>query len=290
MKSYCVLFNPSSEGGYGEDFFDSIYHHFLKLETQPIDVFETRIDILPVWKKILEINPDFVFVCGGDGTINQVVNVMKKTAEIPIAIIPFGNGNDFSRTLYNDRNYEKLIPALYHGSEKLVDIGMIQFTNRRHYFLNEASIGISTNVIQSVQESIIPKSWAFMFYGSWNQLFGNTVNVSYRTKGLTGNKNAKLFVISNGKYFGNGMNIQPYASIEDGLFDVCILSNPSIVEVYNIMKTIYSGKKYDGDSVEYFSCKEIALNGNEIIEADGEVIDEIPCVVSIIPKGLKLIF
>lgn len=76
-------------------------------------------------------------VCGGDGTVMWVVGSFVEfkidPMRVPIAIIPLGTGNDFSRNLgwggektmlleYNYRSLKKLIRKWLHAEEREFDL------------------------------------------------------------------------------------------------------------------------------------------------------------------------
>ena len=44
-----------------------------------------------------------VIACGGDGTIHEVANSLAES-KTPMAVIPLGTGNDFTRSVMNDEH------------------------------------------------------------------------------------------------------------------------------------------------------------------------------------------
>lgn len=282
MKRFCVLYNPTCENGEGEDLFNQIRPIFNELPTKPILVEKTSTNINLSLEKIVKVNPDFIFVCGGDGTVNQLVNEL---IQIPIALVPLGNGNDFSRTINSTRCYETLISNLYHGKVKKINVGLVEFKDKKKYFVNEASIGISSTVIDHVKNSILPKSLAFGVYGAYYQLDGTYFKIDYQGK----SEQIKLLVISNGKYFGNGMNIQPNADPTDGVFDCCVLKSPSFLEVFSVLKSIYTGAKKESENVKYFTTSHLSVTGDSTVELDGEICGSLPCSISVSEKHINMI-
>src|SRR5688500_3462979 len=58
---------------------------------------------------------DRVFVAGGDGTLNEVVNgLMSEGAlgRVPIGLLPLGTGNDFARMLHLSEDPEAALVSL----------------------------------------------------------------------------------------------------------------------------------------------------------------------------------
>lgn len=57
---------------------------------------------------------DIVFILGGDGTVNELINgVMKYDLDLPIGIIPGGTFNDFTKTLNLNPDFKKLVSNCY---------------------------------------------------------------------------------------------------------------------------------------------------------------------------------
>ena len=56
---------------------------------------------------------DIVFILGGDGTVNELVNgVLANDPNVPIGIIPGGTFNDFTKTLNLNLTLVKLVNNL----------------------------------------------------------------------------------------------------------------------------------------------------------------------------------
>ena len=55
---------------------------------------------------------DIVFILGGDGTVNELVNVLANDLNVPIGIIPGGTFNDFTKTLNLNLTLVKLVNNL----------------------------------------------------------------------------------------------------------------------------------------------------------------------------------
>ncbi len=96
-----LIYNPVSSNGIFKTYLDYVIDQFQQRKIQVIpyrmDTFEAMDERLSTidtnqYKKIL--------IAGGDGTINQVVNVMQKyRIDLPISIFPVGTANDFANIL-----------------------------------------------------------------------------------------------------------------------------------------------------------------------------------------------
>ena len=103
-------------------------------------------------------------VCGGDGTINYVVNSMKSKSLSPvIAVIPAGTANDFAGALGMDSDIMRAARQIVSGQVRRVDCGMVNGL----YFINIFSFGIFTTTSQHTSDRLKHKigKLAYIFTG-----------------------------------------------------------------------------------------------------------------------------
>ena len=95
---------------------------------------------------------DFIFVCGGDGTLNQVITEVStdSTKKRPIIYMPLGTTNDFARSLKTKKR-KKRKKNLMELSREQCDTGKIN----DKYFFNyiAATRTFYKNIIQYKQNS-----------------------------------------------------------------------------------------------------------------------------------------
>lgn len=93
---------------------------------------------------------DLLVVCGGDGTLNQVVNVLTKMKKrVSIAFIPIGTTNDFGKTLKIPKNGIMVARNLINSKALQTDTGI--FNDK--YFNYVAAFGAFTEVAYNTQRN-----------------------------------------------------------------------------------------------------------------------------------------
>ena len=86
---------------------------------------------------------DMVACCGGDGTLDEVVNGMMQSEEkLPVGYIPAGSTNDFANSLKIPKNMIKAADVVVNGVNYACDIGRFNNDN----FIYVAAFGIFTDV------------------------------------------------------------------------------------------------------------------------------------------------
>ena len=87
---------------------------------------------------------DLMVAAGGDGTVNYVVNSMKrKGLDIPVGVVPAGTANDFAGALGMSRTPLEAARQIAGGTEQ-VDCGRVNGL----YFVNIFSFGLFTTTSQ----------------------------------------------------------------------------------------------------------------------------------------------
>lgn len=81
---------------------------------------------------------DIVVCCGGDGTLNEVINgIMDMPTRVPVGYIPIGTTNDLAKTLGIPSKVEDAVKLIVDGHMNWYDVGL--FNNR--YFTYTAAFG-----------------------------------------------------------------------------------------------------------------------------------------------------
>jgi diacylglycerol kinase family enzyme len=90
-----------------------------------------------------------VIIGGGDGTLSGAVDAVVGK-DCVFAVLPFGTANSFARSLDLPLELDGAIETIAHGRRRRGDLGMID----RDYFVNGASIGLSTMIGETVPHNL----------------------------------------------------------------------------------------------------------------------------------------
>lgn len=94
---------------------------------------------------------DMVACCGGDGTLDEVVNGMMQSEEkLPVGYIPAGSTNDFANSLKIPKNMIKAADVVVNGVNYACDIGRFNNDN----FIYVAAFGIFTDVSYGTKQDV----------------------------------------------------------------------------------------------------------------------------------------
>ena len=188
---------------------------------------------------------DHVFVAGGDGTLNEVVNgvgaVPGGFEQVTFGIIPLGTGNDFATALGIPADVDGALAAACCGDRVSIDVGRL---NDR-LLINVSAGGFIAEVSDAVDPRLktIAGKLAYILGGA-QTLFSHTpVNAHLRTSaGRDAHLSLTIFAVCNSRLIGGGRLIAPDALINDGLFDVCLIEEMPMVEFLALLTRVSNGE------------------------------------------------
>ncbi len=246
-----------------------------------------------------------IIICvGGDGTLNEVVNgimthVGSREHDIVLGFIPNGTGCDFIRTVPIPGDIEKAVDLIAERPLRKIDAGRIIFPHpngddRYYFFHNIASFGLGGEVALRVNRTT--KAFGPLLSFLWATLISIF---------LYGKKTIRLMVdgkfdqeyriwniaVANGQYHGGGMWVAPDAVIDDGIFNVTVIGDLTLPEIFLNLPKLYSGKIAEIDKVTTFTGRRVEVSSDQhvLLEVDGEQPGTTPVVIDVVPDALNII-
>lgn len=229
---------------------------------------------------------DLVVICGGDGTINFVVNALKeKNLDPEIGIIPVGTANDFAYALGIKSDITGAAQQIINGKVRRVDCGKVN----DKYFVNVLSFGVLTTTSQqtSDKEKHIIGRLAYLRTGFVDLLNMHSIPLSIKCNGEEHKFEAVMFLAFNGNSAGQ-FKLAPKASVDDGKFDILIL------DYDNKAKTFWNMVSYlinhASRAVHHFRTDKVELNchTDERTDIDGQPGPKMPLSIECIAGALKI--
>lgn len=234
--------------------------------------------------------PGCVVACGGDGTIQEVVNALADAAdETPLGLAPAGRCNDFGRALGILREAGAISEILLHGQARPVDLGRL---NGR-YFCTVATAGVDAEVSDFVDTMKMPlRGTPAYLYGAIRVLVGYRYK-SMRIEGDFGVVERPLLLASsaNTSCYGGAIRIAPQASPTDGLLDICYVDKMSRLAAMRLLPTLLSGRHGERPEVHFARTRRMTIHTDPpmTLWADGERVATTPATIDVVPKAIKVI-
>jgi YegS/Rv2252/BmrU family lipid kinase len=239
-------------------------------------------------ERLTEIqNISDIFVMGGDGTLNLVVNALQ-LQPITISIVSNGTGNDSVKSLHGILDFKSQVEIAIHGTTKHYDLGIC---NDR-YFVNGVGIGFDGEVVKEMVEKGDKRGSHIDYFLTVLRIIGNFKEqpVRFVLDGIQHQRNIFLMTVSNGTTFGGGFVINPYAKTDDGLLDVCIINEVAPLKRFWHLPKLRTGAHTKIKYTEFFKSSSIQVDAADQLSAhlDGEFLGTPPFDISILKKALPV--
>lgn len=267
--------------------------HIARHLTRIVEIFrEHEIAICP--KEIIfgenpfegDEDTELAVVCGGDGTINYVVNKMhEKNLDITLGIIAAGTANDFAGALGVKRGVLRAARQIAAGAERRVDCGRVNGI----YFVNVMSFGVLTTTSQqaSDKEKHLVGKLAYLRIGTRDLMTMHRIPVRVKADGKEIATDAAMVLVFNGRSAGR-FKLAPEATIDDGLLDVLILDYENMAKTcVSMMHYLIGGKD---TRVRYIRSAKIELECDlpERTDIDGQPGPQFPLSIECLAGSLRI--
>ena len=235
---------------------------------------------------------------GGDGTLHNIVNgVMMqryvKSSDITIAVLPIGTGNDWIKTHNIPNNIKKAIDIISERKTILQDIGQIEIaTGKISYFNNVAGLGYDGYIAKKLQELKRLGPISYLIAGIYGFLFYKKSIFKIAMNQTIIETTCLMTMVSICKFSGGGMQFSKKGDPIDGLFDITIVKNITLLDLILNIKKLYNGKIVAHPKVATYKTNKIIVdpqNSKPFIQADGELIGTGTATFSLIEKGIHFV-
>jgi YegS/Rv2252/BmrU family lipid kinase len=244
---------------------------------------------------------DLVIVCGGDGTINEVVNgvVPGNTA---LGILPGGTANIIARELGLPHHPVRAARQLSHWGPRRIAVGRAVWSNtngppvadkEHRLFLSVAGVGFDAHV---VYELSLPfkMSLGVVAYG-WEAI---RQALRYRFPSFLcrvedGERQATFAVVQRTKLYAGWFHLAPTANLFESRFTLCLFKSRRWERYFLYAAAAATRQHLRLRDVELVDARRIVCTseGQTLVrfELDGELVGTLPATFEIVPDALTLL-
>jgi YegS/Rv2252/BmrU family lipid kinase len=266
----------------------------VRFAKRAIEMFAERSITLETRHLILGVNPfdgaldtELAIVCGGDGSINYVVNCMRQAGINPaLGIVPMGTANDFANALKLPRTPIAAARRILNGTVRNVDCCKV---NDR-YFVNILSFGLFTTASQRTARDAKKQfgKLAYLKPGLDDLKTMQALQVHIETDGEVYDGEVFILLAFNGITAGR-MRLTRNSRVDDGILDVVVLEsrNSKILSYGDMVRYLLGGNP---EAVRHFRCSTLKITtpDHPITDVDGERGPDLPLDVSCDAGSLKI--
>ena len=220
---------------------------------------------------------DVVIACGGDGTLNEVVNGLDGR-EVSLGVVPLGTANDFARQTGIPEDADHAMDVILR--RKPVRIDTASMNGRR--FVNVSTGGVGAEATAETpadfKASLGPLAYAIT---AVRKLAGSEParHASFSSAEFGLDTEFLAFAVGSARVTGGGTIMTPDASVTDGLLDLCVIENMSRRDFARLAMRVKRGEHLGLAGVHYAQLPWLKVTGTEplTVNLDGETTQSLVC-------------
>lgn len=293
MKKIMIIANPSSGKEKSEEYIEKL-KSILSETTQEIKVNKTKEkgDAENYAHKAAEEDFDTVIAMGGDGTMHEVVNGLRKNDQsTALGIVPLGTVNNFAKALGIPNDPLEAIEVFSDAQIVPIDTGRINDT----YFVSSVSAGPIPETVQHVDSEMKttfgPLAYFIQGIKALDQETVYPFTLLFDGKEVKEEYSLMIIALSNS--VAGIQNFIPEATIEDGKLYFLGLKETNLHQKLVLVPKLFQNHADYSDQVDMipFNKGQIRLDKENDLKTtiDGEVGLSFPAEVEVFPHSLNVL-
>lgn len=240
-----------------------------------------------------------VIACGGDGTLNEVVNglaAQQNGHRVPLALLPGGTANVLAKELDLPWKIPHAARCLVRGHLQNIALGLatpLEQPKKKRYFISVAGAGPDGVMVYSLDLNLKAKvGIAAYWWEGVRQAFRYNFP---RFRVVTADKRveATLLVVGRTKHYGGPFRITTEANLLEDRFELAALTTQSGLRYLSYLPSLWFGDLRAQEDVHFWKSEKLVCEplGEEPVYAqvDGEPLARLPVEFRIVPRGLTLL-
>lgn len=242
-------------------------------------------------RQSVEQGYDVAIGCGGDGTLNELVQALVGS-QTALGIIPLGTANVLAREMGVPLDPIGAAEALVGGRVHVVDVGRAD----QRAFLMMAGIGLDADVVREVQHAEPrPPRWLkapLLLVGTVRRFFTYPgMPMRLTIDGQSERGRVIMVVVGNSRSYAGVFQITHEADWRDGVLDIVVFHQASLTgKIGNFVSMLFRRHK-ERRGVSYQRGRRVHIWTAQPlpVQADGDIVGETPMTFTIEPQALRIV-
>ncbi len=244
---------------------------------------------------------DLVIVCGGDGTINEVVNGLAGSS-VAMGILPAGTANILAKELGVPWDIAQAARKIARSEVRRIALGAAMNAGAdgtvdtrlgRRYFLCLGGAGADAAVVHSVRSKLKDRAGIFAYWAAGTQQLFQYQFPRIRVSSDEMELDATLVIVGRTAHYGGPFKITTGASLFEDSFEVVTYASASSLSYLGALPSLWAGRLRKVKGIAAWKTQQLtctSLTGAAIhAQVDGEPVGTLPLHFRIVPNALTLL-
>ena len=264
-----------------------------RAEGVEVKVLHTRgpDDAARLARESIESGATDIVVRGGDGTVHEAVQGLAG-AGARLTVWPAGTANVLAKQLEMPTSASELARVFLRGRTKRITLGCAtqELTGARRYFFMLAGVGLDASVVSHVRPRLKRRVGEAAFWYAGLGHLAHWTPREFTVEGAGERYPATYAAVGKAPWYGGKLAITPRARLDADTFEVCVINTHSRLRYLRLLAhAVRGGAPVGTQGVTYLNASRLRCAGEVAVQADGELIGELPMTFEIAPGGLEVV-
>jgi diacylglycerol kinase (ATP) len=231
---------------------------------------------------------------GGDGTFQALANAAFG-ADVLLAVLPVGAGNDFAAALGLPGDPVKAAETILQGEARFVDLVRVHTAEgRTRLYAGGGGVGLDAEAARYANGAFRRFPGRLRYIASGLRALARFSPLEVRLDFPGSNldpfeSKALVAAVLNTPTYGAGLRFAPEARIDDGALDIVLIEDLGALEVLTLLpRLIFSGELHTLRLRRWRSQRvRLSTRKPQVFHGDGEVLGTTPVEIEVVPRAIR---
>jgi diacylglycerol kinase (ATP) len=246
-------------------------------------------------RRAVQARKDLVIACGGDGTLNAVVNGLARS-HVPLALLPAGTANILAKELSLPKNVERAAECLRACVQQRIALGMVSPCDgaaRGRYFVSVGGAGPDGAIVQAVNDHLKRHTGMLAYWMEGARQLALYKFPRFRLSTEDQVLDATMIVVGRTKHYGGPLRITTEANLFGNDFHVMVCTTRSRIHYLSYVPLMCVGQVRLAPGVTFLRSKSFQCEPIDrppaLVQVDGEPAGHLPAEFRVVPDALTLL-
>jgi YegS/Rv2252/BmrU family lipid kinase len=242
-------------------------------------------------REAVESGATDVVVRGGDGTVHEAIQGLAGS-RARVTVWPAGTANVLARQLSMPSSAGELARVFARARTRRITLGLAvaERTGARRYFFMLAGVGLDASVVSSVRPRLKRRVGEAAFWYAGLGHLAHWTPREFEVEAEGRRLAATYAAVGKAPWYGGGLAITPRASLDADTFEVCVINTHSRLRYLRLLAhAVRGGAPVGTRGVTYLRASRVRCAGDVAVQADGEIIGELPMTFEVAREALELV-
>lgn len=257
---------------------------------------------------------DLILVCGGDGTLNEVINGMTP-AKVPLGLLPGGTANIAAKELGLPHDPVRAADELPGWSPRRIGLGLATWPaatdagstpgephrgenpplpRERRWFASVAGVGFDAYVVHRLSSEFKMSAGVAAYVVEAVRQAWRYTYPRFRCRFGGGESEGTFAVVQRTSHYAGWLRLAPRANLFQDGFSICLFKKPGRARYIFYAAAVLARQHLRLGDVELVEAREITCVATESgtpihFELDGELAGKLPVTFEFVPDALTLL-